>query len=50
MGDISPLAIENAVNKILSDSSYKENAKKVGESLRECGGYKKAAEAIHKVI
>ena len=50
MGDISPLAIENAVNKILSDNSYKENAKKVGESLRECGGYKKAAEAIHKVI
>ena len=50
MGDISPLAIENAVNKILSDNSYKENAKKVGESLRECGGYKRAAEAIHKVI
>ena len=50
MGDISPLAIENAVNKILSDNSYKENAKKVGESLRECGGYKKAAEAIYEAI
>lgn len=50
MGDISPLAIENAVNKILSDNSYKENAKKVGESLRESGGYKRAAEVIHQAI
>ncbi len=50
MADISVQAIENAVNKVLSDNSYKENAKKIGESLRACGGYKKAAEAIHEAI
>ena len=50
MEDIAPSAIKNAVNKILSDNSYKENAKKVGESLRECGGYAKAAQAIHEAI
>ncbi|MDO4536302.1 MAG: glycosyltransferase [Clostridium perfringens] len=50
MDDISVEAIGNAVNKILSDDSYKENAKKIGESLRACGGYKKAAEAIHEAI
>ncbi len=50
MMDISPSAIENAVNKILADDSYKENAKKIGDSLKECGGYKKAAEVIHEAI
>lgn len=50
MGDIAPNSIENAVNKILADDSYKENAKKIGESLRVCGGYEKAAEAIHEAI
>ena len=43
-------AIRSAVNKILSDDSYKENAKKIGESLKACGGYKKAAEAIYEAI
>ena len=50
MEDISPLAIENAVNKILSNDSYKENAKKIGDSLKECGGYEKAAQVIHEAI
>ena len=50
MEDRSVQAIRSAVNKILSDDSYKENAKKIGESLKACGGYKKAAEAIYEAI
>ena len=50
MEDRSVQAIRSAVNKILSDDSYKENAKKIGESLKACGGYKKAAEAIYESI
>ena len=50
MENRSVQAIRSAVNKILSDDSYKENAKKIGESLKACGGYKKAAEAIYEAI
>lgn len=42
--------IKEAVDIILSDTSYKENATKIGESLRHSGGYKKAAEYIKELI
>lgn len=50
INNVSPVSIENAVNKILSDSSYSENARKIGKSLKECGGYIKAAQCIHELI
>ncbi len=42
--------IQVAVNKVLSDKSYKENAQKIGESLKSGGGYKKAAKLIHEML
>ena len=43
-------SIKDAVNKILENDSYRENAKKIGDSLREAGGYKKGADLIHKIL
>ncbi|MGL4990677.1 MAG: macrolide family glycosyltransferase [Sarcina sp.] len=43
-------SIKEAVETILNDDSYKENATKIGESLRNSGGYKKAAEYINELI
>ncbi len=42
--------ISEAVNEILSNNSYKENAQRIGKSLRESGGYKKAVDCIHNII
>ena len=38
--------IRNAVDELLSNESYKINAEKIGKSLRDAGGYEKAAEII----
>lgn len=48
--NVNSNSISEAINKILSDSSYKENAIKIGKSLREAGGYKKAVDYIHNII
>ncbi len=48
--NLNPESIKDAVNKILENGSYKENAKKIGESLRCAGGYKKGADLIHKIL
>ena len=50
IGSATPKDIENAVNQILSNKSFKENAEKIGESLKSCGGYKKAADLIHEML
>lgn len=50
MDNISANSISEAVNKILLNNSYKENAKKIGQSLKECGGYKKAVQEIHSIL
>lgn len=48
--NVTATSIEDTVNKILSNPSYSENAKKIGESLKAGGGYKKAAKCIHDMI
>ena len=50
IGSVTPKDIENAVNQILYNKSFKENAEKIGESLKSCGGYKKAADFIHEML
>ena len=50
IGSATPKDIENAVNQILSNKSFKENAEKIGESLKSCGGYKKADDLIHEML
>ena len=48
--NLTPKAIAEAVDKVLSSKVYKENAKKVGKSLRELGGYKEAANLIKGLL
>ena len=50
INDVNPSSIEKTVNEVLSNPSYSENAKKIGESLKMSGGYKKAAECIHELL
>lgn len=42
--------IRNAVDELLSNESYKINAEKIGKSLRDAGGYEKAAEIIKNIL
>ena len=48
--NLTPKAISEAVDKVLSSKIYKENAEKVGKSLRELGGYKEAARLIKNLV
>ena len=48
--DVDSDSIKEAVNKILENDSYKENARKIGESLKEAGGYKRGANLLHEII
>ena len=40
--------LKNSVEKVLKDPSYLENIKKISNSFKEAGGYKKAIEEISK--
>ena len=48
--NLTPKAIEKAVDEVLSSNLYKENAKKIGKSLRELGGYKEATKLIKELL
>lgn len=39
-------ALRNTTEQVLLNPSFKENSKRVGKSLREAGGYRRAVEAI----
>ena len=49
-GKSDGISILNAVNKILSDSTYKKNAIKISLGFKNCTGAKGAADKIIKVI
>ena len=42
--------IKDAIEQILNDDTYKENANTISKSLRTAGGSKKAADVILMVI
>lgn len=42
-------AIQEAIKEIWSNSTYKENAKKIAESFHKCGGPKMAADKIEAI-
>lgn len=46
----SPEAIRKAIDTVLQDDSYRENAVKISESFQRAGGSVRAAEVILKVI
>ena len=41
--------LRESVKKLLNDVTFKENSRKVGESLRNAGGYKRAVDEIFKM-
>lgn len=45
---LTPEMLREAVEKVMNDKEFKENSRKIGESLRESGGYKQAVEEIVK--
>ena len=44
--ELNPLSLRKSVETILSDQRYAENASKIGESLRNTGGYRQGVEEI----
>lgn len=49
-GDVSVAELQSGLRKILSDKSYAQNAKRLGDSLRNAGGYQRAADEIQVLI
>ncbi len=43
---VTPEILKQSVVKILSDNNFRINSEKIGKSLREAGGYKKAIDEI----
>ncbi|PEU95672.1 glycosyl transferase [Bacillus cereus] len=41
--------LRESVKKVMNDVTFKENSRKVGESLRKAGGYKRAVDEIFKM-
>jgi MGT family glycosyltransferase len=46
--ELDALTLRNTTEQVLLNPSFKENSKRVGKSLREAGGYKRAVETILK--
>lgn len=47
--ETTPVAIRKAVNQVLEETSYRENARKISEGFKSCTGAKGAAEKILQV-
>ncbi|OOM72703.1 macrolide family glycosyltransferase [Clostridium sp. BL-8] len=45
--EITPEILNDSVTKVLSNSDFKINSKKIGESLRDAGGYKNG---VHEIL
>ncbi|TVX93545.1 macrolide family glycosyltransferase [Paenibacillus agilis] len=45
-GSLTPEILKSALLQVLNDASYKENAKKIGDSFREAGGHHAAAKHV----
>ena len=41
--------LRDSVKKVMNDVTFKENSRKVGESLRNAGGYNRAVDEIFKM-
>lgn len=46
---LTPEILKSSVKKVLSDPKYIENIKKISDSFKQTGGYKKAVEEIFKL-
>lgn len=48
--EVTPELLRETVKKVMDDVTFKEKSRKIGESLREAGGYKKAIEEIEQFM
>ncbi|MBJ8024992.1 macrolide family glycosyltransferase [Bacillus cereus] len=48
--EITPKLLRETVEKVIDDVTFREKSRKVGESLRDAGGYKKAIEEIEQFM
>ncbi|MBN3522625.1 macrolide family glycosyltransferase [Paenibacillus apiarius] len=48
--ELTPAVLRNALLEVLNQSSYKQHARAIGESLRQAGGYERAAEMVMNVV
>lgn len=46
MKELTPEILRDSVNKAMTDPRYIENIKKINESFKKCGGYKRAVDEI----
>ncbi|TWK41963.1 macrolide family glycosyltransferase [Bacillus paralicheniformis] len=44
--ELSPAVLQKTIKDMLENRSYKDGAAKIGRSLRDAGGYQKAADAV----
>jgi UDP:flavonoid glycosyltransferase YjiC (YdhE family) len=47
--EVTQRLLQSTLNNILSDASYRKNSQIIGESLKNAGGYKKAADEIFQL-
>jgi UDP:flavonoid glycosyltransferase YjiC (YdhE family) len=45
-GRVTAEQLRAALDAVLGDATYSENARRIGETLRAAGGYKRAADEI----
>ncbi|MEH7151405.1 glycosyl transferase [Bacillus thuringiensis] len=48
--EITPKLLRETVEKVIDDVTFREKSRKVGDSLRDAGGYKKAIEEIEQFM
>ena len=46
LADDNPASIRQAIDDVLTDTAFRQNAEKIARSFRECGGAKAAADHI----
>ncbi|WP_028596585.1 macrolide family glycosyltransferase [Paenibacillus assamensis] len=48
--NLTPEVLKSALLQVLGDASFKQNAKKIGDSFREAGGYEAAAKHVSSLF
>lgn len=49
-GRTTATALHHALDEVLTDDSYRQNAKRIGQSFRDAGGYEQAADIVTAVL
>ncbi len=49
-GRTSATELRRALDEVLANDSYRQNAKRIGQSFRDAGGYEKAADVVTAVL